>query len=107
MIIHYHCQPYYVILPTQLDLKIDKFPTEGEFGEVDEALFAGVWRHVPERLDGEVALDVGGVKGVLHLLHPLQTDERVEVTVDSHNIRSWEEITVERNKYSSNLKLYF
>ena len=99
LIIPYHTQSSYVnvliqqlalsIITTRKSVTINKFLTEGEFWEVDETLFAGVRRHVPEGLDGEVALNIGGIECLLHLPHPVQTHERVEVTVDSHNIRSW------------------
>ena len=60
--------------------------TEGELGQVDEALPGGVWRHERQRLHHEVRLEPSGVQRLLHQLHGVEADERVEVTVDAHDV---------------------
>ena len=57
--------------------------SEGELGQVDEALLAGVRGVEGERLDEEVWAQTRGVQPSLHLPHTLQRHERVEVAVDA------------------------
>ena len=57
--------------------------SEGELGQVDEALLAGVRGVEGEGLDEEVGAQTRGVQPSLHLPHTLQRHERVEVAVDA------------------------
>ena len=54
---------------------------EGELGQVDEALLAGVRGVEGEGLDHEVGAQAGRVQASLYLLAALQLDEGVEVAV--------------------------
>lgn len=63
--------------------------TEGELGQVDEALAAAVRSVVRQRLDHEVSLQPGLLHALHHQLHRLQTRLRVEVAVDAHDVSSW------------------
>lgn len=61
------------------------FKREGELREVDEALLAGVWCVVGQRLAHQVDLvqKSGLLQAGLHQLDGLQGDEGVEVAVDT------------------------
>ena len=64
--------------------------TEGELGQVDEALVAAVRSVVRQRLDHEVSLQPGLLHALHHQLHGLQTRRRVEVAVNAHDVSSCE-----------------
>ena len=61
------------------------FESEGEFREVNEALFAGIWGVIGQGLAHQVdgIEKSGGFESLLHQLDGLQGGEGVEMAVDS------------------------
>lgn len=55
--------------------------TEGEFRQIDEALFAAVGSVVGQGLAHQVGFQPGGLQAFLHELHCLQADRGVEMAV--------------------------
>lgn len=79
--------------------------TEGELGQVDEALAAAVGCVIRQRLRHIMRFQTGFLHGRLHHGHGLHTGHGVEVTVHTHDISTWNRHQDIRSPSSADLML--